>query len=455
MTIFFLKEALQSLRNMETIEPEEPSDQILQETDPFPPAIKNAEEQLEYKSHLASFRFTDIQLESEEQNLHNQHLHAHFPSIQMQSRDKDPCNEYNTTQKTEGRESSKNGHGDSDILCGPTIERRVTWNHKLQSQKNLNGPGYLLVSGLRENSVLNPLSPGQFVLPNKFVPFESAISITQPHSQKPDLRQDSLSCQSGDENGFLSESQTFTRILKSPRLRRKRHISSQLSASLQGSRRTSSEVESLMMFPNRNSESVSDSNENHNIYKPSNTSPKTQNHLVLKLGSLKQNRGVFWNIQTERLSESESELTKERNKQNSQKTPKIKTQRSESLPEMKSSPLQGLLNRAKERERERGIAKRDEKHLEKTSLKRSNNVRTTLLSPSEGEKEAAAEERELFRSRWYVSNAGTETNVDNSDKDRKNRYFFCLEKVRPPLHCEIDLIVDGFVSLFLLLFFIT
>lgn len=436
---------------METIEPEEPSDQFLEETDPFPPAIENTEEQLEYKSHFVSFRFTDIQLESEEQNLHNQHLHAHFPSIQMQSRDKDPCNEYNTTRKTEGRESSKNGRGDSDILCGPTIERRVTWNRKLQSPKKSNGPGYLLVSGLRENSVLNQSSSGQFVLPNKFVPFESAISITQPHSQKPDLRQDSLSCQSGDENEFLSESQTFTRILKSPRFRRKRQIGSQPSTSLQGSRRMSSEVESLMMFPNRSSKSVSESNENHNIYEPSNTSSKTQNHLVLKLGSLKQNRGVFWNIQTERLSESESELTKETNKRNSQKTPKIKPQRSESLPEMKSSPLQSLLNRAKERERERGIAKRDEKHLEKAS-KRSDNVRTTL--PSEGEKEAAAEERERFRSRRYVSNAGTETDVDIRDNDRKNRYLFCLEKVRPPLHCEIDLIVDGFVSLFLLLLFI-
>ncbi|MCJ8728627.1 hypothetical protein PDJAM_G00006620 [Pangasius djambal] len=258
------QEALQSLRKKETIKPEEPSDQILEEPDPFPPAsilnIKNTEEQSEYKSHIASLRFTAI--EREDQNLHNQH----------------------------------------------------------------------------------------------------------------------------------------------------------------GSRRMSAGEESSTSFPNRNSNSVSESDERNNICRPSNTSSKTQDHLVLKMGSVKQNRGVFWHVPAERLSESESELPEETPNQNSQKIPKMKTQRSESLPELPFSPLQGLLNRAKERERERGIAKTEGKHLEKTSLQSSNTVcAAPSPSPSEGEKEAAAEEREPVRSRWYDSHTGTETTVESSDNDSKNR----------------------------------
>lgn len=437
MTIFDLQEALQSLRKKETIKPEEPSDQIIEEPDPFPPAniqnIKDTEEQSEYKSSFASHRFTAIQLEREEQNLHN----VHFLSKQMQNRDKEFSNGHSTTQETERREKGKNGHCE-DILYDPIIERRVTWNHKQQSHKNSNafpqqdsletnksnGPHHLLVSRLRENHALNQSSSSQFLLPSKFAAVESAISVRELQSQKPDLRQDSWSHQSGDENESLSESMTFTRMVKSPRLRRKRPMNSQPSAPPQGSRRMSAETESTS-FPNRNSNSVSDSDENHSICRPSSTASKAQDHLVLKLASVRQNRGVFWNVLTERLSESESELPKERHNQNSQKIPKMKPQRSESFPELQSSPLQGLLNRAKERERERGITKKGGRHLEKTSLQSSNTVCTTPSpSPSEGKKEAATEKREMFRSRWYGSHTGTEINVDSSDNDRKNRYIF-------------------------------
>lgn len=447
MTICDLQKALHSLRKMETIKPEGPSDQILEETDPFPPAstlnIKDTKEQPEHKIPLSSLGFTTIQLDREEQNLHNQHAHLHFQSHQIQNRDNEFKTEHNTTQETEGRERGKNGHcEDSDILYGPTIERRVTWNHKLQSsnafpqkdsvetnKSNANGPHHLLVGGLRENSALSQSSSSQFLLPNKFMPFESTISVIQEQSQKPDLRQDSRSCQSGDENESLSESQTFTRKLKSPRLRRKRPMNSQPSALLQGHRRMSAEGGSLTSFPNRNSVSVSVSDENLNSRRPSNTSSKAQAHLVLKLSSVKQNRGVFWNVPSERLSESESELTKETHKKNSKKMGKMKTHRSDSLPELQSSPLQSLLNRAKERERERGIAKREVKHLEKTSLQISNTVSTSPSpSPSEGEgeKEGAAEEQELFRSGWHLSHKGTESSLNVSDNDRKNRYVFCF-----------------------------
>lgn len=392
---------------METIKPEEPSDHILEEPDPFPPAsilnIINTEEQSGYKFPLAS------------------------------------QNEHKRTQETGGSVRGKNGHcEDSDILHGSTIERRVTWNHKLQSHKNSsafpqqdslqtnnsNGTHHLLGSRLKENSAPRQSSSRQALLPSKFVPSESAISDAQEPSQTPDQRQDSQSPVLRDENESLSESWTFTRKLKSPRLRRKRPMNFQPSAPLQDSRRMSADVESLTSFPNKNANSVSASDETLNVRRPSNTSSKPQEHLVLTLSSVTQNRGVFWN---ERLSESECELTKETCKRNSKQKPKVKTQRSESLPELKSSPLQGLLNRAKERERERGIAKREGKHLKKTSHKSSSTVHTTPPpSPSEGEKEAAAEERELFRSGWYVSHAGTESRRDTSNNDMKNRYFFFL-----------------------------
>ncbi|XP_060777956.1 uncharacterized protein plekhg6 isoform X3 [Neoarius graeffei] len=433
-TIHQAQEALQSLRKKEIVKSEEPSDQIIEEPDPFPPAdiqnIKDTEEQSEYRSSFASRRFTDIQLEREKQNLHK--YNVHFLSKQMQNRNKEFSNDHSTTQETERREKDKNGHGED----GPIIERRVTWNHKLQlhkysnafpqqdslETKKSNDTHHLLVSGLRKNPALNQLSSDQYLLPRGFAPVESAISVREQQSQKPDLRQDSWSHQSGEENESLSESWTFTRVVKSPRLRRKRPMNSQPSALPQGSRRMSAEIESSTSFPNRNSNSVSDSDENHNIRRPSNTSSKFQDHLVLKLASVKQNRGEFWNVLTERFSESESELPKERHKQNSQKIPKIKPQRSESLPELQSSPLQGLLNRAKERDRERGVSKREGRQLEKTSLQSSNTVCTTpSRSPSEGEKAAAAEQRNTFRSIWYDSYTGRETNVDSSDNDRKNR----------------------------------
>ncbi|KAF4088199.1 hypothetical protein AMELA_G00079710 [Ameiurus melas] len=152
---------------------------------------------------------------------------------------------------------------------------------------------------------------------------------------------------------------------------------------------------------------------------PSNTSSKSQDHLVLNLASIKQNQVVFWNVPSERLSELESDLQKERHNQNSQKLLKGRAQRSESLPELPSSTLQGILNRAKERERGRGITNREGNYLEKNSLQSSNTVcATPSSSPSEGEKEAGAEDQETFRSRKYYSLTGMETSSDNYRKNR-------------------------------------
>ncbi|KAK3572097.1 hypothetical protein QTP86_022329 [Hemibagrus guttatus] len=423
------QEALKSLRKMETGKPEEPGYQILEESDEFFYAsmvnISDTEEQLEYKSHFDSLSFTTLQLERDEENLHNQHVHSHFLSKQMQNGDRKYNNKRNPTQETERKERGKNGyHENSDILSNPTIERRVTWNHKMQSHKNTTAfpqqdsfhnetnkptsPHHLVVGGLRENQLS---SSGQFLLPNEFEP---AISVTQQQSQKPDLQQDSWSHLSGDENESLSDSWTFTRILNSPRLRRKRPMNSQPSASLQGPRRMSADAGS--------SNSVSDSEEIHNVRRSSNTSVKTQDHLVLKMASVKQNRGAFWNVPYERSSESESELPKETHNQNPQKIPKMKTQRNESLHELQSSPLHGILNRAKEREKERGIAKREGKHLEKSSLQNSNTDRATPSpSPREAEKKAAAEEQGPFRTRCFDPHTGTETRVNSSGNERKNR----------------------------------
>ncbi|XP_046704461.1 pleckstrin homology domain-containing family G member 5 isoform X2 [Silurus meridionalis] len=430
------QETLKSLRKKETVTLEEPSDQILEESDPLPlfniPNIKDAAEQFEYTSLFASL------FEKEGQNLHNQPAHSHFSNKQMQNQDKEFNNDHNTTQETKESEREKNGHcKDGDILYGPAVERRVTWNHKHLSDKNSkafpqqdiletnksSGPHLLLVGGLREKNALSQSSSSQFLLPSKFIPVETESVKHQP-SQKPDLWQNSWSHQSGDENESLSESWTFTRTLNSPRLRRKRPMNSQLPASLQNTRRMSAEAEILTLFTNMNSKSVSDSGKNHNICKPSDTTSKSQDHLVLKMGSVKQNRGAFWNFPFDRISESESELSKETHNENAPKNNRIKPQRTESLPELQSSPLQGILKRAKERDRERGIVKKEGKHLEKTSAQSSNTFPHLVCtspspSPSYREKEAATEEQELFRSRWYDSH--TETSVDSSYNDRNNR----------------------------------
>ncbi|KAF5907717.1 pleckstrin homology domain-containing family G member 5-like, partial [Clarias magur] len=422
-TIHQAQEDLQSLRmKEETVKPEETSDEILEELNPFPPAsllnIKDTEEQSMYKSHFASTKFTAIQLEVEKQNLHNQDAHTHFLRKQMQNRDEELDDEHNAAQEPEARESSKNGHCEyNDVFNSPINERRVTWTRKLQSQKKFNalpqhdsletsmpiGAHHLLVVGLKENSALSQ-SSRQFLLPSKFVP-ESSISDTQEQSQEPDLRQDSWPPQSAE--GPLSESWTFTRMLKSPKIRRKRHINSQPSPVLDGSRRMSEDVTSSTSFPKSDSDFVKD----HNIRRPSNTSSKSQDHLVLKMGSVKQNRGVFWNAPSQSLSESE--LPIEAQDQNSKKILKIKTQRSESLPDLQSSPLQSLLNRAKERERERGIAKAEGNHL-------GTNSTTPSRSYSEREKRAGTEEQEQFRTSWLDSYTGTEISVDSCSKDRKS-----------------------------------
>ncbi|KAI5618178.1 pleckstrin-likey domain-containing family G member 6 isoform X1 [Silurus asotus] len=434
--IFDFQETLKSLRKKETVTLVEPSDQILEESDPLPlfniPNIKDAAEQFEYTSLFASL------FEKEGQNLHNQPAHSHFANKQMLTQDKEFNIDHNTTQETKEREREKNGHcKDGDILYGPAVERRVTWNHKHLSDKNTkafpqqailetnksSGPHLLLVGGLREKSALSQSSSSQFLLPSKFIPVETESVKHQP-SQKPDLWQNSWSHQSGDENESLSESWTFTRTLNSPRLRRKRPMNSQLPASLQNTRRMSAEAEIFTLFTNMNSKSVSDSGENHNICKPSDTTSKSQDHLVLKMGSVKQNRGAFWNFPFDRISDSESELAKETHNENAPKNNRIKPQRTESLPELQSSPLQGILKRAKERDRERGIVKKEGKHLEKTSAQSFNtsphlDCTTPSPSPSYRKKEAATEEQELFRPRWYDSH--TETSVDSSYKDRNNR----------------------------------
>ncbi|TSK34821.1 Pleckstrin homology domain-containing family G member 6 [Bagarius yarrelli] len=400
-TIHQAQEALRSLRKMETFEAEEPCDQILEDSDQFPPLsilnINDTGKPSKFQRNFASLRFTAIQLEKEKENLHNQNVYSDFLSTPMQNGDTKFNNEHNITQETKKSERGTNGHCEnSHILNNPTIERRVTWNHKVQSQKyssdflqqdfletnESTGPHHLLVGGLRENKLS---TSGQFLLADKLEPTESKNDVTQQQSQKPDLRQDSWSHQSSDENESLSESSTFTRILNSPRLRRKRPMNSQPSAAPQ----RPGEISADALLSNF----VSDSNVDHSVRRPSNTSIKSQDHLVLKMSSVKQNRGVFWNVPYERPSESESELPKETHNQNFLKIPKIKNQRSESMHELQSSPLQGLLNRAKERDRERGIAKREGRHNKKTSLQNSNSDCTTITisSPSEAEKDTATE----------------------------------------------------------------
>ncbi|KAG9276579.1 pleckstrin homology domain-containing family G member 6-like [Astyanax mexicanus] len=421
------KEALDTLRrNQNQPKPKEPSEPTeLEETEtltsPIIQVSENKEEGVEEQSeftgtlsqvtpdlkitgnHLVSEEYLPV--EAEVQNSHIPVIHASSLNKQMQNRDKKSPDE--TMQQSRGTESREYDQQE-DMSVN---ERRVTWSHK---PTDLNG-----ISEDSENNKSNG-----------------------PHSQESTSWQESW--KSGEEDEALSESSRFYRKLKSPRLRRKRIMNAQPAVPPQGSRRMSDGIESAKILPNRNSSSNSDSDGNNSQRRPSDTASKPQDsHLVLKLGSLMRNPGVFWNASTERSSPdlqtlSEPELPKE-SPQNSPKFTRKKSQRRASVPEaiytnsqslpqnipprlspspptapdprIHPSPLQGLLARAKERDRDRGVAKKEGKPAgNKNSLQSPFSVSSTP-SPSPSE----AEEQDLLR-----LHRGRESSVDGPEIEWRN-----------------------------------
>uniref|UniRef100_A0A8C2KNG9 Pleckstrin homology domain containing, family G (with RhoGef domain) member 6 n=1 Tax=Cyprinus carpio TaxID=7962 RepID=A0A8C2KNG9_CYPCA len=359
-------------------------------------------------------------------------------------------------------------------------ERRVTWKHGRRSSVNSNDVTQqdLLVRNQSNGSYL--LMPGGDVeknstsiqsLPSTSASNKSRLTASsygataetgEPMHQDPDddseeIRRNYLYSQSEDDNGFLTESGRFSRKLQSPRFRRKRPNNLQPSVPSDISR---TDVNGLELTPNANSngnqrrgsnpvnglELTSNANSSGNQRRASNPCIKPQDsHRVLKLGFLKNNHGTLWNVPEKRLSpdpQTHSEPEQTRDGKFQMKPIKLKTQRRASIPEISSSqsslppsyrrspspppdldpqihpsPLQDLLQRAKERERERGLAKREGK--KKTLCLQNSPTVSATPSPSVSEGERRAEREESAVDCMISAHGWREGNVDESEDEMK------------------------------------
>ncbi|XP_026140069.1 pleckstrin homology domain-containing family G member 5 [Carassius auratus] len=355
-------------------------------------------------------------------------------------------------------------------------ERRVTWKRGRWSSVNsnditqqdllvrnqLNG-SYLMPGGDVENNSTSIQSLPSTSASNKSLITASSYGTTaeteEPVHQDPDddseeIRRNSLYSQSGDDQGLLTESRRFSRKLKSPRIWKKRASNLQPSVPSDISR---TDVNGLELTPNSNSngnqrrasnpvnslELASEANSRGSQRRASTPCIKPQDSpRVLKLGSLKNNHGTLWYVPEKSLSpdpqtHSEPEQTCDGNVK--MKPIKLKTRRRASNPKISSSqsslppshrrspsppagldpqippsPLQGLLQRAKERERERGLGKREGR--KKIPLQSSPTV-SASPSPSVSEGERAAEREESTEDGMTSAHGWREGNVDGSEDE--------------------------------------
>lgn len=467
-----LQEALEALRkNQNEGNPQETHDQDESEPLPCPSqATDDKEKQPEFASTSLDVSEAGLklignelesvevsQVESEVQTTsHSQPQQVNFINKNMQNRE---IIDEATPESAETKSRDCEVREESDLKN----ERRVTWNYKIPNSsvishedlepKRSNGPHPLLIERLMENTMPRQSLSNETSLPSGHIAAKPAInggftSVSETKTQDASNNPEEEFLNPAKESELLSESWKFSRKLKSPRLRRKRPKNPQPSALNQGTRKMSGETH------NRNSSPDSDSHFNNDSRRPSTSSSKPQDsHLVLNLGSLKKNRDVLWNISNERLSPdlhtlSEPELHQEM-PQNTQKVPKMKSQRSASIPEviysniqslplsvptrpcpsspsgpdpqLHHSPLQGLLERAKERDRERRHGKSTGKSA-KSFQNRISVSSTPSPSPSEGERETEGEDPELLRPQWKpYSHRERESSVDGSEKEKRNR----------------------------------
>lgn len=280
----------------------------------------------------------------------------------------------------------------------------------------------------------------------------NSVSVKRKTENKPQTSQ--------SEEDAPTESWRFSRKLKSPRLRRRRPISSQQNMQPQIPRRGSEPL--AWSVPQTNHTSNSDFAGNQKLQGKHGQS--TDSHLVLKLGSLKPNRKAFWYMETGKESPdsetvSDPELPKVMPNENSHNKPKLRTQRSMSNPDiiipdqmltssrlprldiphspppsldplLHPSPLEGLLMRAKERRKDPDGGQTKQQRSTSTDglldLSPSPSFSTTTShSPSEGDRETEWEEVLLIRHRApTVSQGWREDTVDGSEEENKNCSVF-------------------------------
>lgn len=374
-------------------------------------------------------------------------------------------------------------HTDKEVESLTTKERRVSWNHRVQSAPNLDhftqsigadplrynttGPHCLLLGGYPD--VDYPMNEDSTPQP----PYQPTISRGGAESLRlpgeggtltkrdldlvnRDTRRNSSYNPSGDME--TPEAWGFSKNLKSPGVRRRRPVSNHQGPSTQTSRQFFRGSGQTWSASNNYTYSNSDSDCNLNIKRNSVPSGQSSDsHRVLKLGSLKPNQGMFWNmhdrVSPEPQTLSESELP---DLNFYDKRPKMKTQRSASIPNIiieggrglrlhssslytlpqrediqspisghnpngHPSALEGLLERAKERD---GL-KRDRNvkisHVRSRYPPPSPSFSTTPSpSPSDGDRDPEWEgEVELMRHRALTVSKGWKEQLVDGDEDEK------------------------------------
>lgn len=324
-------------------------------------------------------------------------------------------------------------------------ERRVTWKHGQQPSSNTNeitqqdlpvrnGHSLLPDGHVEKNGTSSQSTPSSSssIEPPVTTPTCSASVETEkphldPYDDSQGIRKNPLCSQPEDDDGFLTESGKFIRNMKSPRLRKKHPKNLQPSIHPDSSKKAANGLE---LPPSTNS--------NGNQRRASNPCVKPQDsHRVLKLGFLKNNHETLWNVLEKRSSpdpetHSEPEQTPDGNRQTK---PKLKTQRSSSIPEISSShrrspspppdadqlrpsPLQHLLQRAKEREKERALGKRVRKTKERTSSPKNSPTFSVSPSPSASEGEREAEGEKSAGPSMISTHGWREGNVDGSEDEK-------------------------------------
>lgn len=243
-----------------------------------------------------------------------------------------------------------------------------------------------------------------------------------------------------------SEYGGFNKHIKSPVLRRRRLLSTQTpSTSAKPPLQRAAHSWSVSNHSSSNSDSDSSGPAKRN------SAPSEKNSFkVLTLNSLRSNQGMFWAIKDDPQTFSEPELP-DLNLQN--KRAKLKTQRSASIPNIvlqernhqtragsmsalpPPSPLQGLLIRAKERDRD-SLRSRDTAIRIRPKILPSPSVSTTPSpSPSDVDREPSPsdveqdsewkEEVELLRHRVLsVSQGWREQLVDGDEDDPRSSVIF-------------------------------
>ncbi|XP_029958929.1 uncharacterized protein plekhg6 [Salarias fasciatus] len=267
----------------------------------------------------------------------------------------------------------------------------------------------------------------------------------------PGSRLDGRRYSSSSQSEASPDIRSFARNLKSPGLRRRRPISTNQSASLQALKHSSQGSTRADASPNDYSGSNSDSEVSLDLKRNSLASGGSPNsHRVLKLSSLKPHQDKFWNMFEEdedRHIFSESELP---DLNPHHEKPKLKTQRSASNPQIviepglearlysssmrtsslssmhksdeRLSPLMGLLERAKERKRDKNVPQMRFKYPPP-----SPSVSTTPSPPpSNSDRDTEWEDTPpLMRSRARtVSKGWKEQLVDGDDDSLRNSMAF-------------------------------